>query len=129
MEESDNMNRLESKEDYLERILMLTEKQGSVRAIDIANDMNYSKPSVSIALKKLKNEGYIIVDINGNISLTKDGYVIASEIYERHKIISSALIMIGVDEAIAKEDACRIEHDISNETFIQIKKFLSRQKN
>lgn len=123
------MNRFESKEDYLERILMLSEKHGTVRAIDIANDMNYSKPSVSIALKKLKNDGYILVDNNGSITLTEKGNLIAVEIYERHKIISSALIMIGVDEKIAKDDACRIEHDISNETFLQIKKFMNKQKN
>lgn len=122
------MNRFESKEDYLERILMLSEKHGTVRAIDIANDMNYSKPSVSIALKKLKNDGYILVDNNGSITLTEKGNLIAVEIYERHKIISSALIMIGVDEKIAKDDACRIEHDISNETFLQIKKFMNKQK-
>lgn len=118
----------ESKEDYLERILMLSERKSSVRAIDIANDMKFSKPSVSIALKKLKNENYILVDHNGSITLTEDGYQIASEIYERHKIISSALIMLGVDEQVAKEDACKVEHDISKETFEKLKLFMQKQR-
>ena len=122
------MNRFESKEDYLERILVLSEKNEKLRAIDIANYMNYSKPSVSIALKKLKTDELIDVDKNGIINLTNKGKEIAIEIYERHKIISSALIMIGVDPVIAKEDACKIEHDISHETFIKLKEFIERGK-
>ena len=122
------MNRFESKEDYLERILVLSEKNEKLRAIDIANYMNYSKPSVSIALKKLKTDELINVDKNGIINLTNKGKEIAIEIYERHKIISSALIMIGVDPVIAKEDACKIEHDISHETFIKLKEFIERGK-
>ena len=122
------MNKFESKEDYLERILMLSETNKNLRAIDIATSMNYSKPSVSIALKKLKTNELINVDNNGIITLTEKGRNIAIEIYERHKIISSALIMIGVDPNIAKEDACRIEHDISHETFIKLKEFIEREK-
>ena len=123
------MNKRQSKEDYLERILVLQEKKEIVRAIDIANDMNYSKPSVSIALKKLKNEELIEVNtVTGNVSLTEKGKEIAVEVYERHKIISSALIMIGVDPEIAKEEACELEHDISHETFLKLKKFLERTK-
>ena len=123
------MNKRQSKEDYLERILVLQEKKDIVRAIDIANDMNYSKPSVSIALKKLKNEELIEVNtVTGNVSLTEKGKEIAVEVYERHKIISSALIMIGVDPEIAKEEACELEHDISHETFLKLKKFLERTK-
>lgn len=122
------MNRFESKEDYLERILVLSEKNEKLRAIDIANSMNYSKPSVSIALKKLKTDELIDVDKNGIINLTNKGKEIAIEIYERHKIISSALIMIGVDPVVAKEDACKIEHDISHETFIKLKEFIERGK-
>lgn len=122
------MNKLQSKQDYLERILMLCEKQDLVRAIDIANSMNYSKPSVSIALKKLKNDGYITVDSqNGNISLTPQGKEIAFSIFERHKIVSSALIMLGVSEETAIEDACKIEHDISDETFEKLKEFLMKR--
>ena len=122
------MNRFESKEDYLERILVLSEKNEKLRAIDIANSMNYSKPSVSIALKKLKTDELIDVDKNGIINLTNKGKEIAIEIYERHIIISSALIMIGVDPVVAKEDACKIEHDISHETFIKLKEFIERGK-
>ena len=123
------MNKRQSKEDYLERILILADQKEIVRAIDIANDMNYSKPSVSIALKKLKNEELIEVNtVNGNVSLTEKGREIAVEVYERHKIISSALIMIGVDPEIAKEEACELEHDISHETFLKLKNFLERTK-
>ena len=122
------MNKFESKEDYLERILMLSETNKNLRAIDIATSMNYSKHSVSIALKKLKTNELINVDNNGIITLTEKGRNIAIEIYERHKIISSALIMIGVDTNIAKEDACRIEHDISHETFIKLKEFIEKEK-
>ena len=123
------MNKLESKEDYLECILMLSEENMVVRAIDIAKKMNFSKPSVSIALKKLKSEGYILVDEkNGNISLTKKGELKALEIYERHKILTSALMMIGVSEKTAKEDACKIEHDISEETLNKIKEFIAKEK-
>lgn len=121
------MNRFESKEDYLERILMLSQNNDLVRAIDIANDMNYSKPSVSIALKKLKNEGFITVcEQTGNVSLTKKGKEIALQVYERHQIISSFLIKIGVNEQVAKEDACKIEHDISKETLQRLKEFLEK---
>ena len=123
------MNKFESKEDYLERILMLTEQNDFVRAIDIATSMNYSKPSVSIALKKLKSEDYISVDeTNGSIKLTSKGYNVAIEIYERHKILSTALIMIGVDPITAKEDACKIEHDLSKQTIAKIKEFVERKK-
>ena len=123
------MNKFESKEDYLERILMLTENNDLVRAIDIASSMNYSKPSVSIALKKLKSEDYITVDdITGAIKLTNKGYNVAIEIYERHKILSTALIMIGVDPITAKEDACKIEHDLSKQTISKIKEFVEKRK-
>ena len=122
------MNRYESKEDYLERILMLSENNKRVWAIDIANDMNYTKPCVSIALKKLKKEGRIVVDEHGNISLTETGKKIALEVYEKHKIISSLLIMMGVSEKTAKEDACKIEHDLSEESFTKIKAYLQKEK-
>ena len=121
------MNKFESKEDYLERILMLTEQSDFVRAIDIATSMNYSKPSVSIALKKLKYEDYITVDeTNGSIKLTKKGYEVAIEIYERHKILSTALMMLGVDPVTAKEDACKIEHVISDETVEAIRNHVEK---
>lgn len=123
------MNNLESKQDYLECILMLSEEKEIVRAIDISKKMGFSKPSVSIALKKLKNAGYILVnDKTGGITLSKTGNDIALEIYERHKILTSALIMIGVSEKTAKEDACKIEHDISSETLDKIKSYISKCK-
>ncbi len=121
------MNFLESSEDYLERILMLTEKSNSVRAIDIANDMNFSKASVSIALKKLKEKGYVAVDeLTGKISLTPTGLEIATRIYNRHKVLTKIFIMLGVDESVAIEDACRVEHDLSDETFNKLEEYLDK---
>ena len=116
------MQRNESREDYLERILMLKEKNGYVRSIDIATSMGYSKPSISIAIKKLKAEGLIEIDENTNyITLTKTGLEVAEKVYERHKIISSLLVSIGVPSDTALEDACKIEHDLSEITFDKIK--------
>lgn len=111
-----------SAEDYLERILILKEKQEKVISLDIANSMNYSKASVSRAMKNLRENGYITVNSLGEIDFTPLGLEIAEKIYDRHKIISQLLISIGVSEATALEDACKIEHDISEETFETIKK-------
>ena len=123
------MKNFQSKEDYLERILMLSEKNSYVRAIDIANDMNFSKPSVSVALKKLKAEECIEVDVNnGNITLTQKGKEIAQEIYEKHKVISTALMLIGVEENVALEEACQLEHGLSHDTYLKLKSFIERQK-
>lgn len=101
----------ESAEDYLERILMLNKSMGQVRAVDIANLMNFSKPSVSIALKKLRQNGYVNIDGGGYITLTESGLEIAERVFERHRLISQLLMALGVDEQTAKEDACRVEHD------------------
>ena len=120
------MHIFESGEDYLERILMLQNKNGSVRAIDIANDMNYSKPSVSIALKKLKANNLIEVNNDGIITLTELGKTKALEIYERHTVITKFLLHIGVDKETALKDACKIEHDLSNETFNKLKEFCNK---
>ena len=115
-------NKKESIEDYLEKILMLHQKQELVRAIDIASFMSFSKASVSVALKKLKSYGYVLVnEEDGNVTLTKDGERIAIATYERHEIISKALMSIGVSEETAREDACAVEHIISDETFARIK--------
>lgn len=116
------MQLYESSEDYLERILMLKEKNGHVRSIDISIDMGYSKPSISRAVKKLKGAGYITIDENGNIELTKEGLNVANKIYERHQILTNYFISIGVPEEIAANDACKIEHDLSEETFNALKK-------
>lgn len=112
----------ESAENYLETILVLHKRKGVVRSIDIANEMNFSKPSVSVAMKNLRLGGYIQVDPDGNINLLEKGMEIAEKIYERHTMISEWLTAMGVDPEIAAEDACRIEHVISNETFDALKR-------
>ena len=111
------MNIYESAEDYLEQILMLLEQKGHARSIDIALGLNVSKPSVSVAMKKLRENGYISMSSDNLISLTDKGYAIARKIYDRHRKLIQFLVQIGVPEEIATEDACRIEHDISQETF------------
>lgn len=113
---------LESGENYLEAILMISEKQQDVHAIDIVNVLKFSKPSVSIMLKKLKDENYIDIDEHSHITLTKAGLEIANKIYERHKILTQLLLDLGVSEETAEDDACKIEHDLSIETFDAIKK-------
>ena len=112
---------LESGENYLESIYRLSKSIDGVHAIDVVNDLGYSKPSVSIALKKLKENGYIIIDGNSHISLTKVGLEIAEKIYERHLVITSLLIKLGVDKKTAEEDACKIEHDLSAKSFNALK--------
>lgn len=111
----------ESAENYLETILMIKNKKGAVRSIDIANELEFSKPSVSVAMKNLRENGYIDVDTNGYITLLESGQEIAEKMYERHTTLSNWLISLGVDEKIAVEDACKIEHIISNESFEAIK--------
>ncbi len=112
----------ESAEMYLETILVLKEKKGNVRSIDIANEMNFSKPSVSIAMKNLRANECIDVSPDGFITLTDKGLSIARKIYERHTYISRWLISLGVSPATAEDDACRIEHVISDETFEAMKR-------
>lgn len=116
----------ESAQNYLEAILVLSKKNGFVRSIDIANEMNFSKPSISVAIKRLKEDGCVTVDKNGGITLTKKGEEIASMIYERHEIIAKVLISIGVNEETAYKDSCKIEHDLSNETFEKIKEYYNK---
>ena len=115
----------ESAENYLETILMLKNKKGYVRSIDIANALSF-KPSVSVAMKAFREEGYITVDETGGIALTDKGLAIAEKVYERHQIIAKALIALGVDEETAYEDSCKIEHDISSESFEKIKEHLNK---
>ncbi len=111
----------ESGEMYLETILVLSDEKESVRSIDICEHMGYSKPSVSRAVGILKKEGHIVVDGNGYITLTQSGREIANTIYERHTILTNALIALGVDPEVASQDACKIEHNLSEETFEAIK--------
>ena len=114
----------ESGEMYLETILRLTQKGGSVRSIDVCTDMGYSRPSVSRAVGLLKSGGYLLVEDDGSLILTDSGREIAEKIYERHTILTKYLTEIGVDPKIAAEDACRIEHVISDESFSAIKKYI-----
>lgn len=116
----------ESAENYLETILMLSKKNGHVRSIDVANELKVTKPSVSVAMKNFREEGYVTFNEDGGIVLTEKGMAIAKKVYERHGIIAKALICIGVDEDVAYEDSCKIEHDISEHTFEKIKVFLKR---
>ena len=118
----------ESAENYLETILILKNRKGMVRSIDIANELEFSKPSVSVAMKNLKENGYIKVDEEGYITLTPKGAAIAETMYERHTVISDWLASLGVDRKIAVEDACRIEHCISRESFEAIKKVIMSGK-
>ena len=111
------MNIYESAENYLEAILSLHERHGLVRSIDIANELHFSKPSVSVAMKKLRESGYIEMDKDGFISLLPSGEEIARRIYERHKLLTQFFIRLGVDPEVAAADACKVEHDLSEETF------------
>lgn len=115
------MGLLESGEMYLETIYVLSKKMSPVRSIDVVNHMGYSKPSVSRAVGLLKNDGFITVDGAGAIELTEKGKAIAEKIYERHVILSELLMSLGVDEETATEDACRVEHYLSDNTFEAIK--------
>ncbi|MBR6071824.1 MAG: metal-dependent transcriptional regulator [Acholeplasmatales bacterium] len=117
------MSIFESGENYLEAILMLKESQDSVHAIDIVSKLGLSKPSVSIALKKLKDDGYITIDHNNHIHLTDLGLEIANKIYERHKILTNILIKLGVNKDLAEDDACKLEHDLSDESWEKIKAY------
>ncbi len=119
------MKILESAENYLESILILKKEKGNVRAIDIVNYLGFSKPSVSIALKQLEANGFITRDADNHIFLTESGNEIASSIYERHELLTKMFMMIGVSEATAKDDACKVEHHISNETFECLKKHMN----
>ena len=111
----------ESIEDYLETILSLQKKLGQVRSIDIANEMNFSKPSVSVAMKNLREKGFITTDNSGHILLTESGKKQAEDVLEKHTILTNWLVSLGVNQKIAQEDACRMEHDMSDETFMALK--------
>lgn len=116
----------ESGEDYLETILILTKRNGEVRSIDIASEMGFSKPSVSVAMRNLREMECVEVDKNGYITLTEKGSEIAERVYERHLLFTSWLISMGVPEDIASEDACKIEHCLSAESFAAIKKHVEQ---
>ena len=111
----------ESAENYLETILVISKRKPQVRSIDIANELSFSKPSVSVAMKNLRLNGYINVNQEGYITLTESGLAIAEKIYERHELLSTWLIKLGVAPETASEDACRMEHVINTESFLAIK--------
>ena len=119
----------ESAENYLEAILMINKQKGHVRSIDVANELNFSKPSVSVAMKNFREEGYIHMDQDGCITLTEKGHAVANRVYERHQLIAKVLIALGVDENTAYEDSCKIEHDLSEQTFEKIKEFYEKHQN
>lgn len=112
-----------SSEDYLETMLILKEKHGYIRSIDVAEHLGVTKPSVSYATKRLRESGYITMDESGLISLTEMGLEVAARMYTRHKLLSEFLMRLGVDEATAREDACRLEHDLSEASFEAIRRF------
>ena len=118
----------QSAEDYLESLLVLQEKGGQVRSIDIVNLLGYSKPSVSIAMKKLRESGYISMSPDGLITLNESGLEIARQVYSRHQVVTKLFVMMGVPHEIAAEDACRVEHDLSQETFERIRDFVRRNE-
>ena len=115
------MKMQESPEDYLETIYMLSLDQQEVRSIDVARHLGYSKPSVSVAMKRLRENGYVIMDDNSFLSLTDEGFAIAKRVYERHEVITKYFVSIGIDPETAQKDACRVEHVISEITFQKLK--------
>ena len=119
------MHLQESGEMYLECIYVLSKKSNTVRSIDVVEYMGFSKPSVSRAVGLLKNGGFLIMDKNGFLTLTNEGREIAEKIYERHNLLTDFLVKLGVDREIASEDACKMEHDISDSTINAIKKFVN----
>ena len=122
------MKRLESQEDYLEKILQISKEKENVHAIDIARALSFSKPSVSLAMNKLKELNYIEINGKGEITLTPEGLIIAEKTLEKHEMLAQLLINLGVDEETAKEDACRMEHDISDKTWEAIKRHASQNR-
>ncbi|HWR23886.1 MAG TPA: metal-dependent transcriptional regulator [Feifaniaceae bacterium] len=116
----------ESAENYLEAILKLSLQKGQVRSIDIVNELHFTKPSISYAMKRLRENGYVLMDSAGHITLTDEGRAIAERVYDRHRVLSTYLTALGVEENIARADACRIEHVISQESFDCIQKHAER---
>ena len=118
----------ESAENYLEAILLIKRRKGAVRSMDIVNDMNFSKPSISVAMKRLRESGHIVMDEQGYIELTDAGREIAERIYARHETFAQFLMKLGVSEKTAYEDACKIEHDVSDESFAKVCEFMEKWK-
>ena len=119
----------QSAEDYLESILILQKRLGQVRSIDIVNELGYSKPSISIAMKKLRESGHVSMAEDGTLTLTESGMTIASDVYERHTAIAQLFRILGVSEETAAEDACKMEHSLSDETYRCILAFVEKESN
>ena len=119
------MKIMESAENYLESILKIYQKKGVVRSIDVVNDLGFKKSSISVAMKQLRENGYIDMATDGEITLTENGLTIATDVFERHILLKNALVAIGVPEDIAEVDACKIEHDLSEEAFTCLKRYIS----
>ena len=117
----------ESGEDYLESILKLQQQGKAVRSIDVVTDLGYSKPSVSVGMKRLRESGYITVDEDGVITLTADGRAVAERIISRHRMLTEFFIRLGVSPDVAEKDACKVEHDLSDETFSRLMAYANRQ--
>ncbi len=122
------MKILESAENYLETILVLKNKNGTVRSIDVANELGFTKPSVSIAMKQLRENGYITVNDDGGLNLTDKGLAVAERVFERHNVIAKALMALGVDEETAYSDSCKIEHHISDTSVQKIKEYFDKKQ-
>ena len=118
----------ETIENYLETIFMLLQKQDSIRSIDVVNEMGYSKPTISVMMKQLREGGFIEIDESGYITLTNVGLDIAKRVYERHVLLTEILIKLGVTEEVAHEDACKVEHQLSTESFARIKEYYLKLK-
>ena len=117
----------EAAENYLETILIINNRQGYCRGVDICNELKYSKPTVSVVMKQFREDKYINTDKDGKITLTEKGFSIAKRMYERHELLAAVLISIGVSKETAYEDACKIEHDLSDESFAAIKNYFSNK--
>lgn len=117
----------QSAEDYLESILILQKRRGQVRSIDIVNELGYSKPSISIAMKKLRESGHVSMAEDGTLTLTESGMAIASNVYQRHTAIAQLFRILGVSEEVAAEDACKMEHSLSDETYRCILAFVEKE--
>ncbi len=123
------MKLYESGEDYLEVILRLSRTRSTVRSVDVAAELGYSKPSVSVAMKHLREGGLVIMEADGNLLLTPEGKVIAEQVWERHRVVTALLTHLGVSPEVAHADACKIEHDLSEETFARIKEWVASMEN
>ena len=122
------MKILRASEDYLEAMLMMKEQHGYIRSIDIAVELGVTKPSVSYATKRLRENGYITMDKEGLITLTDKGMEVATRIYERHKMLTHYFMFLGVDEETAREDACKVEHDLSQQTYEALKRHAEKEQ-